>query len=122
MKSTQAVQSKSNSNSSILPNIIANDTIYKGSIYAKSSVRIEGRFEGVIKCGEKVIAGIKSIVEADIEALAVQLSGKLKGKLHAENRVSISAEGNFEGTIETATLEVEEGARLNGQIIMNREL
>ena len=105
-----------------LPNNIAQDTIYKGSIYAKSSVRIEGRFEGIVKCAEKVIAGLKSIVEGDIEALSIQLSGKLKGNLQAENRVSITSQGNFEGTIETATLEVEEGAKLNGQIIMNREL
>ena len=107
------------SSQAVLPNLIANDTIYKGSIYAKSSVRIEGRFEGAIKCAEKVIAGIKSIVEGEIEALAIQLSGKLKGKLQAQNRVSITADGNMEGIIETATLEVEEGAKFNGQIIMN---
>ena len=119
MKATQAGEPSSNTT---LPNLIANDTIYKGSIYAQSSVRIEGRFEGIIKCAEKVITGIKSIIEGDIEALAIQLSGRLKGKLQAQNRVSIDAEGRFEGIIETATLEVAEGAKLNGQIIMNREV
>ncbi|MFK7905025.1 MAG: polymer-forming cytoskeletal protein [Chitinophagales bacterium] len=119
MKTAQVGETLSSTN---LPNLIANDTIYKGSIYAKSSVRIEGRFEGVIKCAEKVFTGIKSIIEADIEALAIQLSGRLKGKLQARNRVSIGAESSFEGVIETATLEVAEGAKLNGQIIMNREV
>lgn len=118
MKTTSVKKSKEEA---MLPNLISPDTIYTGNILAKSSIQIEGRFEGILKCSEKVIAGIKSIVKGDIEASIVQLAGTLKGKVLAENRVRIQADGNFEGVIETATLVVEEGARINGQISINRE-
>ncbi len=71
-----------------------------GDCETEGTVRIEGRIEGKIRAGKSVVVG------------------RVSGSITAASRVELRADCDIEGEIRSPRVQMDEGARFNGQLYM----
>lgn len=103
--------------------IIGSDTIIKGEIISKGTVRIDGRFEGNL-AAESVIVGEGGYLLGDITSRTLLAAGRITGNVHSNESVEIQPKGEVCGDIYTTRLTVADGGVFEGRSYMqkNREL
>ncbi len=103
--------------------IIGNDTVVKGEIVSKGTVRIDGRFEGNISA-DCVIIGEAANLLGDVASKSMIAAGRLTGNVHSVESVEIQQKGEVIGDIYTQRLTVADGGIFEGRSYMqkNREL
>lgn len=99
---------------------------FEGEIKFEGTLRIDGHILGTIVSKNDrpstVIVSELAVVEGDIIADTVIISGKMIGDIKAVERVEIHAPGRLEGNIYTCDLMIDEGALFQGECIMIRHL
>ncbi len=95
--------------------IIGPDAVFKGELQFEKSVQLLGRMEGAILSGGSLAIGEGAKLLGDAKAGTIRLEGEVKGNLTASNKVHLSASAKLEGDLQTARLEVAEGAVLVGR-------
>jgi cytoskeletal protein CcmA (bactofilin family) len=95
----------------------------RGDIVTDGTVRIEGRVEGTIRAAQSVVLGKGGEVVGDIVTQDAVIGGHVAGSVLAENRMELQSTAVIEGEIRARTqhLQLDEGARFNGQIQMIEE-
>ena len=127
----------------IIGNIITegNLAIYgevKGNIDCEGSLHIYGSIDGNIKaiqiiledciyygnvdCEELTLNHVNSTVHGNVTANNVTSSGKIKGNVSASNHLKLASKGAILGDIVAKTISFEEGAVVQGKIVMNQEV
>jgi cytoskeletal protein CcmA (bactofilin family) len=103
--------------------IIGSDTVVKGEIVSKGTVRIDGRLEGSLSA-DCVIIGEGGNILGDVTAKTMIAAGRLTGNIHSTENVEIQPKGEIFGDIYTQKLSVAEGGVFEGRSSMqqNREL
>jgi cytoskeletal protein CcmA (bactofilin family) len=103
--------------------IVGSDTVIKGEITSKGTVRIDGRFEGALSA-ESVIVGEGAYLLGDITSKSLIAAGRITGNVHSSDSVEIQPRGEVCGDIYTTRLSVAEGGVFEGRSYMqkNREL
>ena len=81
--------------------------------------RIAGIVNGSVFSNDTVIVSEGAIINADINANVILISGTVKGNIKASSRVEIIKPARFEGTITTPSLIVEEGVIFHGTTKMS---
>lgn len=99
--------------------IVGEESVFKGDINVKGSVRIDGAFEGHIIATESLLIGKTGIVKADIEARDLMVAGVIVGNLKATDRVELHTGARVEGDIETNSFVVDDGVVFNGKCLMH---
>lgn len=91
-----------------------------GDLVTEGTVRVEGRIEGTVRAGKAVIIGKSGEVIGEVITQDAVIGGRLRGTLVAESRLELQATSDIEGQIRAPAqhLQLEEGARFNGQIQM----
>ena len=91
-----------------------------GDLVTEGTVRVEGRIEGTVRAGKAVIIGKGGEVVGEVITQDAVIGGRLRGTLVAESRLELQASSDIEGQIRAPAqhLQLEEGARFNGQIQM----
>jgi cytoskeletal protein CcmA (bactofilin family) len=91
-----------------------------GDLVTDGTVRVEGRIEGTVRAGKAVVIGKGGEVVGDVLTQDAVIGGRIRGTVVAESRLELQASCDIEGTIRarSAHLQLEEGARFNGQIQM----
>ncbi|HEU4454829.1 MAG TPA: polymer-forming cytoskeletal protein [Longimicrobium sp.] len=91
-----------------------------GDIVTDGTVRIEGRIDGTIRAGKAVVVGKEGEVQGEIFTQDAVIGGTVRGSVTAESRLELQATCNIQGQIQARSqhLQLEEGARFNGQIQM----
>jgi cytoskeletal protein CcmA (bactofilin family) len=89
-------------------------TDFHGELSFQDTLRIDGKFEGTIREGRLLIIGESADVNADIYVATVSVSGRLRGNVHAKERVELHASARCQCNIDTRVLVVEEGAMFEG--------
>lgn len=91
-----------------------------GDLVTDGTVRVEGRIEGTIRAGKTVIVGKGGEVVGDIFTQDAVIGGSIRGTVVAESRLELQATSDIDGQIRTRAqhLQLEEGARFNGQVQM----
>lgn len=90
----------------------------EGRLQFEGTGRIDGVFVGEIFTPDIIIIGDEAQVSGQIEADIVVISGKFTGDIYATQRVEIQPPAIVKGTIQTAILQVEEGAVFDGKTKM----
>ncbi len=93
---------------------------FEGKLTFKETVRIDGRFSGEISSENTLIVGESGDVEASIQSMNVVISGSVHGDVSATRQVLLHKTGRLQGNVKTPSLVMEEGAVLNGSIVMGR--
>jgi cytoskeletal protein CcmA (bactofilin family) len=96
---------------------IGKSLIVKGEVSGSESLYIDGKVEGAINLpGNRVTVGRNGQVAANITAREVVVLGKVRGNVHASDRVDIRSEGSLTGDVAAARISIEDGAYFKGGI------
>jgi len=96
---------------------IGKSLIVKGEVSGSESLYIDGKVEGAINlAGNRVTIGRNGQVAANITAREVVVLGKVRGNVHASDRVDIRSEGSLTGDVAAARISIEDGAYFKGGI------
>ncbi|MEI8346885.1 MAG: polymer-forming cytoskeletal protein [Pseudomonadota bacterium] len=87
---------------------------FEGNLSFNGVARIAGMVSGSIFSNDTVIISEGAIINADVNANIIIISGTVKGNIKATSRVEIIKPARFEGTITTPSLIVEEGVIFHG--------
>lgn len=99
---------------------------FEGLISFDGTIRIDGSVYGQIICKNNkpsmVIITEMAVVQADIIADVVVVSGTVSGNVKAVDKLEILAPGRLEGLVYTSDFSIEDGALFQGECIMIRHL
>lgn len=99
--------------------IIGNDTVIKGEIVSRGTVRIDGRFEGNITADSVIIGGEGAIL-GDVTAKSLIAAGRITGNVHSSESVEIQPGGELCGDIYSQRLTVADGGVFEGRSYMQK--
>jgi len=112
---TQPIRSKNVS-------VIGPTLVFKGELSADEDLIIEGAIEGTIAHHKKNLTiGSSGRVSADIHASSVLVEGQLDGDIHSDGLVSLAKGSTVNGDIYCARLVLQDGARFNGKVAMEKQ-
>lgn len=94
--------------------IIEEGCRFEGNLSFNGIVRISGTVTGSIFSNDTLIISEGAIINADINANVILMSGSVTGNIKATSRVEIRKPARFEGTITSPSLIVEEGVIFHG--------
>lgn len=93
---------------------------FEGKLSFDELVRLDGVFSGEICSSDTLIVGDTAEIDGSIEVGALILSGRFKGGIKATTLVELRAPAQVEGTIEAASLKIDEKVIFNGEVKMAR--
>lgn len=92
---------------------------FEGKMTASSGmVRLNTHFKGEAHCAGALVIAEQGEMEGEIHSRFVSVAGKVKGAVHATEKVEIKAKGVVLGDIYTASLVVEPGGYFDGKCHM----
>jgi len=97
---------------------MGNGTKFEGKLKSAGDIRIDGNFNGEISIDGTLSIGESGLVEADIYAPFVVISGRFRGNIFAGKRVEILPPANVCGEIEAPSVILEDGAIFEGDCRM----
>ena len=106
---------RSASNSATL---ISAGTTFKGDVISENDLRIDGTINGNVHCSAKIIVGPTGFVDGNIEGQQADITGKVKGNIIVKDLLQLKAEGNVQGNITAAKLQVDPTTTFNGHCQM----
>lgn len=89
-----------------------------GDCVTTGSLRIEGAVQGAVRAGKAVVVGKEGFVDGDIETQDAVISGRVVGTLTISSRLEVQSTCHIEGTIRAKRMQLEEGASIEGQIMV----
>jgi cytoskeletal protein CcmA (bactofilin family) len=85
---------------------------------SSGTARLNSHFKGEIASDGSVLVAERGEVEADIKSKSIVVLGKVRGSVHAADRIEIKERGVILGDIYTPVLVVEPGGYFDGQCHM----
>jgi cytoskeletal protein CcmA (bactofilin family) len=98
--------------------LLGRGTEFEGRLVFEGTVRIDGRFRGDIYSRDTLIVGMDAVVEAQIDADIVVVSGTVHGEIRALTRVEIQPTGVVRGSVQAPVFKIEEGGLFDGTMQM----
>jgi cytoskeletal protein CcmA (bactofilin family) len=92
----------------------------KGNIELQGTIRVDGDFDGDIKCPDTLIIGKTGLVKANVTVKNAVIGGKLVGNIQATNKIELQTGSHVEGDIQTARLVIDEGVFFEGNCKMGQ--
>ena len=99
-------------------NIIAKNTSLVGDINSDGDFRVDGKIEGTIKTGGRVVIGKEGFVSGTIECTNADIEGTFSGKLIVDQVLSLKSTADISGDVIMGKLSVEPGAAFNATCSM----
>ena len=90
----------------------------EGRYTFRGTVMLNGKFKGEISSGDTLIIGERAVIEADVRAGRVTVSGEVTGNLRATERVELKRTARVYGDVEAPIVVVEEGVVFEGHCRM----
>ncbi len=100
--------------------MIGDGAVFEGTLSVPHSIRIDGKFKGLLETGELLTVGPNGIVEADIKAKSVIIGGWVKGNLTIKDRVELENNSSLIGDLHTRDLVINDGAAFHGNCSMEK--
>ena len=97
------------------------DALFKGTLNFEGTVRIDGKFEGVVSTKDTLVIGETGNMQADIEVGTLVCKGNLNGTVVASKKVEMHPTSKVMGNVKTPSLNIEVGAVLDGKCNMSRK-
>ena len=108
--------SSSNTPPEAVISIIGVGMTIDGDSETDGSIRIEGTVRGSVKAGKSVVVGRDGLVDGSIYTQDAVISGRVSGGIHAVSRLELLATSEVSGEIEAPRMQVEDGAKVQGQV------
>ncbi len=109
---------KKDQGSGELEGFLDEGTSFSGEVTFHDTLRIDGKFEGVVRSGNTLVVGESADVNAEVDVAVVTVSGRLRGHVRARERVELHPTARAACSLECKVLVVHEGAKFDGQCVM----
>jgi len=97
-------------------------TEFKGEMKFHGTMRIDGKYEGIIKSDSILIIGETADVKAElIEVGSISINGRIDGNITAKEKIEIHERGKVFGSVNTPSLVIDDGAILQGKSNMSKD-
>ncbi|MEL6111459.1 MAG: polymer-forming cytoskeletal protein [Pseudomonadota bacterium] len=90
----------------------------KGEIVCKGPSRIAGVVDGELSGDNRIVIGKDAHVHGKIDALEIEIDGRVTGTINATQRVILNETAVIEGDLHSPSVVIEEGAVFNGKSSM----
>ncbi|HRP68327.1 MAG TPA: polymer-forming cytoskeletal protein [Turneriella sp.] len=97
---------------------ISDDMIFKGSIETDHAMLIQGRVSGNVIARARIQIDEKADVQANVSARDLEILGSLQGNVLNAESVTLQPSARLTGDIQTAQLQIQRGAKHNGNTSM----
>lgn len=111
-----------NSSKSPSINMISQGTRVSGDIQSDNDLRIAGKVDGEATSKSRIILTSSGVVDGNIEAENADIAGTLNGEIFVTGKLVLRQSAKINGDINTKTLLVEEGAKINGKFNMSGDI
>lgn len=101
--------------------VIGEGAVFEGKFFVKSSIEIEGKFQGEIRTDNLVTIGETGKVKTDIHARKVIVAGTLIGNIVATEEVVLLRTGKIKGNIITPKVDIEPGVVMEGEVTITSD-
>jgi cytoskeletal protein CcmA (bactofilin family) len=105
----------------VLHNALAFGTTVKGDVTTDGDFRLDGRIEGTISCGGKIVIGPTAQVDGDIISVNAEILGTVVGSITTSEVLVLKPTAVIKGIITTHALVVEPSAKFSGTCNMQLE-
>ncbi len=106
-------QTKFLANNQTLRTSLGADAEVTGRLSFNAPTRIDGKLNGDVKCTDLLVIGESGTVDGNVNATELVVLGRIHGDIRGAQRVEIGPVGRILGTIETSSLAVREGGKLD---------
>lgn len=93
---------------------IAADAEFNGKLTLKGSARIDGKIQGQIALNGDLIIGPSAVIDANIQAGAISISGEVRGDIVAQESLELCSTARMKGSIFSKQLKIDQGAQFIG--------
>ncbi len=93
----------------------------EGKYTFTGTVMVNGKFQGEISSTDTLIIGEKAVINANIRAGSVVISGEVVGNVTAAERVELKGSARVFGDLEAPVVVVEEGVLFEGRCRMSKQ-
>lgn len=93
-------------------------TVFRGTLRFRDSLKILGRCEGRIESPGALIIGKGAEVFAEIKVGSLVVAGTVKGNVEALEQTEITSTGKIIGNLRTSQLRIEDGTVFEGKVEM----
>ena len=93
----------------------------EGTFAGDGDVVIEGILVGQLSTKGDLRVGPQASIEAELRSKNATIAGKVKGNITVTNSLKLAPTANVSGDIKALSLSVDDGAVINGKLIMCRE-
>ncbi len=100
--------------------LLSKEVRIEGGIQGSENIQVEGKFKGSIKLTGDINIGPTGIVDADVEADNVVIQGELNGNVMARKQLQIQSSGKLLGDCTAQSIDIKEGALVEGRSKMIR--
>lgn len=97
------------------------ETEFEGKLSFKGIVRIDGRFKGDVKTEGTLIVGETAVINSDIHAAVVIVSGEVRGHIVAGEKIEILAPARVFGDVEAPSVTINAGVIFEGNCHTQKE-
>jgi len=91
---------------------------FTGDLEFEDTMRIDGRFNGKISSKNELIVGETAVIDGDVHVGRIAISGTVKGKVKADQKIEVHRSGKVYADLDTPALIIEEGAVFQGNCAM----
>ncbi|MCD7932661.1 MAG: polymer-forming cytoskeletal protein [Tannerellaceae bacterium] len=105
-----------------LHNTLSAGTTVQGDIVTEGDFRLDGKIEGNISCGAKIVIGPKAHITGNISSVNVEVLGTVIGNIRTAGNLILKGTAVVEGDIFTQTLEIEPPAQFSGNCNMSGQV
>ena len=95
-------------------------TTFEGKMSFHGTTRIDGHYKGEIVADGNLIISNQGLVEADVHASSIMISGEVHGNITADQRVDIHAPAKVFGDIQAPSVVIDEGVIFEGMTRMKQ--
>lgn len=99
--------------------ILSHGLKFEGKLSSEGNVRIDGDFTGDIIINGNLTLGERSVVNGNIKATNITISGKVDGIVEAAEKMVLESSSRMIGDLSAKILVVNEGAIFDGKSKMN---
>lgn len=98
--------------------IIAAGMRIVGDVETNGTIKIDGRIDGSVVGARQVMLGRNGAIHGNVHGGEVVIGGLVDGAITADERLELQSSAEVTGDIDTKSIVVLEGARINGAVRM----
>ncbi|HVX52263.1 MAG TPA: polymer-forming cytoskeletal protein [Chitinophagaceae bacterium] len=98
--------------------IIGAGMLINGQVTSEGDIRIDGHLTGTVKSSSKLVVGEDGLVEGDVIAYQVDVTGKITGNIIVKDLLTLRGHAIIEGDINAGKISMEPTVSFNGTCTM----